>query len=84
MSDNKTAWSRTMERQPEDHLKKATFKSPGEVWVGGEEPSIEVRRRSNLKKKKKKSDRNYLKPDTMSGCKNPMEETSYNSQETMS
>lgn len=35
-------------------------------------------------KKKKKSDRNYLKPDTMSGCKNPMEETSYNSQETMS
>lgn len=61
MSDNKTAWSRTMERQPEDHFKKATFKSPGEVWVGGEEPSIEVRRRSNLKKKKKKIRQKLLK-----------------------
>lgn len=50
-----------MERQPEDHLKKATFKSPGEVWVGGEEPSIEVRRRSNLKKKKKKIRQKLLK-----------------------
>ena len=60
MSDNKTAWSRIMEHQPEENLKKAMFKSPGEVWVGGEEPSIEVRRRSNLQKKKKKKIRQKL------------------------